>query len=298
MVVQLRLGQYELDNDFIFGTRTPYAVPNDFLVNEFGVEPGEIRSVDSEMPQEDGTQFGVDYRGGMNLVWRINLWKKGQPALDDLAVMERAWKNPNKRLTPGEVTVLRMNKQGRTRLVYGRPRNCSPQYGMVENGWCPIDASFLCIDETFYDDEQSIMEMEMANPPVSGLRMPLRTPMRVSQSQPTFGSFSVGGDKETWPTFLIQGPVINPKVEIYGQYVFELNVALLSHEIISIDPRPWRRLTLLNGEKSRSGRYTSASATPPEMALPPGDYFAAFTGTDITLSSKLTIGWRNAYSTP
>lgn len=50
MVATLRLGQYELANDFTFGTRTPYAVPNDFLVGEFGVEQGEIRSFDSEMP--------------------------------------------------------------------------------------------------------------------------------------------------------------------------------------------------------------------------------------------------------
>jgi hypothetical protein len=297
-VDQLRLGQYQLGNDFTFGTRSRYAVPNDFLVNSFELENGSIDDVDDSMPGEDGTIFGIDYREGQTISFKLYLWRKGQPALDDLAKIRNAWRGDSVRKRPGAVTTLRMNKQNRTRLVYGRPRRFSPTFGAIERGWAPIDCDFKCVDEAFYDDVQNYHTMGMGAPPTAGLVAPFTIPLVVFQYETAAGSFRINGDMETWPTFTIKGPCVNPTVEILNHFKFSMNVALYHTDVLTIDPRPWRRTTLLNGELNRSGRFTAESVSLPDMKLPPGQHSMRYKAFDESLASTVTIGWRNAYSTP
>lgn len=300
MAQTLRLGQYDMDG-FVFGTRTPFAVPSDFLVNDFQIDEGAIDDVDDVMPFEDGTIFGVDTRSGQNITFKVYLWKKGQPALDDLTRMRTAWRGDSVRFRSGLVTTLRMNKQGRTRLVYGRPRRFAPTFGRMELGWGEVDCDFKCVDENFYDDVQRELDLEMGALPTAGLVAGFTLPATISQFAPAAGTFVIEGNNPTWPTFIIYGPVINPEITIINHYTIKLNVNLNHTETISIDPRPWRRLTFKTSAGltyNQSGRYTVDSPTMREMSLPPGVHNMTYRGIDETLSSHVTIGWRNAYSTP
>lgn len=298
MVNDLKLGQYELGGSFVFGTRSRFLAANDFLVNTFDMDNGAIDDVDTDMPMEDGTMFGIDIRGGQTLAWKIFLWKRGQTALDDLGRFRRAWRGDDVRKRAGAVTTLRMNKQNRTRLVYGRPRRWTPTFGAVERGWAPVTCDFKCVDECFYDDVQSFHSMSMSVPPTAGLTAPFVTPLVVFQYQPAAGVFIVNGDMDTWPIFTIQGPCVNPEIEILNQYKFSMNVSLYHTDILTIDTRPWRRTVLLNGQLNRSGRFTADSASLPDMQLRPGVHSMRYRAWDETLSSIATVGWRHAYSTP
>lgn len=300
MAENLKLGQYDM-NGFIFGTRTPFAVPNNFLVEDFQISEGEISTVDESMPYEDGTVFGVDTRTGQTLKFKINLWKKGKEALTDLGAMKAAWRADSVRKRSNAVVTLRMNKGGTTSLVYGRPRRFAPEYGAVERGWAPIDCDFKCVDENFYSDEQKSLTLSMGIKPSSGLQAGFTLPATITQFAPASGQFIILGDVRTNPVFIFKGPVTNPVVKINDEYTIKLNITLDFSQSFTIDPRIWRRfafITTAGNNYFRPNALSVDSPTMQEMSLSPGLHSMSYTGVDPTLTSSVTIGWRDASTSP
>lgn len=298
MAAELRKGQYEIGDDLVFGTRTPFAVPNQYLVQNFGVDYGDIDSVDTPMPNEDGTRFGEDFHTGMLLSFTINLWKKGQDARDDLATLQSAWDRKELRSNPGAVTTLRMSKGNRTSLVYGRPRRFKPTWGAVELGWCPIDCDFQASDEYFYDDEVQVETIGLVEAPTAGLTAPFTVPFVLAQRTISQNVIVVGGTEPTWIMMQIRGPINEPELEVDGERWWALNDSLTYADDVSIDPRHWQRMTLKNGTQNMAGKYTTDSVMLREMRLEPGEHLVVFKGIDPTLRSYVTLSWRNARKSP
>lgn len=298
MGASLRKGQYELDDNFVFGTRSPFAVRNQYLVGSFGVDQGDIQTVDSPIPNEDGTVFGEDFHGGMLVNFEINLWKKGQDALYDLAQIQSKWDLPRLRATPNEVTQLRMNKGSRTSVVYGRPRRFKAEYGAVELGWCPITADFQCVDELFYSDEVTVEEVGLAIVPSAGLSFPNTAPFVITQYAESQFVIEVGGTEPTWVTQVVQGPISDAELRVDGERWWKLTKPLNSSDTLSIDPRPWRRLSLLNGTMNWSNAYTPDSMMLRQFKLDPGEHEVVLFGVDPTLRGKVQLSWRDAQKTP
>lgn len=297
-VTGLKNGQYELGG-LVFGTRSLWQVANKYLIQKFDVAEGAATVGDVPLPNEDGIRFGVDFRGGMILNFDMSLWNKGrEQAYDDLSIIRSMWIHPQWRTTAGEVTTLRMNRGGRTRRVYGRPRSFKDEYGAIERGFAPITANFQCIDESFYDDLELTQTIGLANPPTAGLVLPTTAPVRIQQYASAYTNVTIGGDKPTWPVYKIQGPITNPAFMVDQQYTVQLLVSLNHTQWIIIDPRPWRRLTLQNDTINKSGDYTATSPVMRDLKIDPGLHDIVFTGIDPTLTATLTIGWRPAWSTP
>jgi hypothetical protein len=296
-VTGLHVGQYELGG-LKFGTRSPWIVQNNYLVQSFDITEGGATVGDVPYPNEDGTKFGVDFNTGQTLTFDMSVWMKGEQGYDAVSLLQSMWKHPKWRKIPNSVTTLRMNRGGRTRRVYGRPRRFKPTYGAIERGWAPITADFQCADESFYDDLETVHEIGLANPPTAGLVLPTTVPLHLESYAAAYTNITVEGDKPTWPVFTIEGPVTNPSFTFDNDWTVTLLISLTHQDVLSIDTRPWARLTLQNGTINRSGYYSSTSPILREIAMEPGLHDIVYNGIDVTLTSKLTIGWRSAWSTP
>lgn len=306
-------GQYEI-NGFVFGTRDIWWKPNPYLVKTFGITPGTLlsgaggsltggsttTSSDASLPSEDGTKFGRDYYTGMLLSLSIEVWQRGTHVYDEIGALKGVWRARALRETSTTVTTLRMRNGDRTRLVYGRPRNFKETYGAVEHGFAPIDCDFQCVDEVFYDDVLTIQDIGLQNPPVDGLTFPNTLPFRLAQFQENFTTVHVGGDSETWPMFVIHGPVTNPTIQYDNTWVITLLTSIDHTQTITIDPRPWFRRTQLSGAgiTNLSGAYTQDSPVMREMRFAPGQHTVLYGGLDPTLTSYLTVSWRSANGSP
>lgn len=314
--INLQEGQYEIGG-LVFGTRDPRRVKNPYLVTAFDITPGTLiagtggnlssssgsagtYTADASYPNEDGTKFGQDYYTGQLLTWSIDVWQRNKMVYDQIGALKGIWRNKAFRNTSNVVTTCRICRGGRTRLAYGRPRNFKETYGEVERGWSPIDCDFQCTDECFYDDEIKIQNIGIQNPPVDGLTFPATVPWVLSQYQENYTTVHVEGDLDTWPMFVIHGPISNPTIQYDNDWQIELLVSLDHTQTVTIDPRPWFRRTLLQGAaiKNISGAYTQDSPVMRNMRFSPGRHTVLFGGLDSSLTSYVTVSWRDAYGTP
>ncbi len=315
MTLELVDGNYEID-EFVFGTRDPRMNFNPYLVEKFDITPGTLitgiggnlsdsgsggtDTPDSSLPNEDGIKFGQDYYTGMILGFSVNVWHRYHQVYDNIGKFKSVWRNPKLRQTSNAVTALRMCRGGRTRVVYGRPREFKETYGEVERGWSPIDCNFQCVDEKFYDDEVKTQRIGIENPPVNGLTFPATAPFRLQQFRESYTTVHIGGDLPTWPLFEIYGPCVNPVIQFDNDWTLTLLVGLDHTQYITIDPRPWRRMTLKNGvvADNISGAYTQDSPVMREMQITPGQHTILFSAVDPSLTSYINVSWRSAYLTP
>lgn len=125
-----------------------------------------------------------------------------------------------------------------------------------------------------------------------GLRFPLVTRGYTTSAN----TFEVAGEEATWPVITIQGPVLNPTVEVAGKFRFSAATSLKYDESLTIDTRPGRQTVLRNG--SRIASLTRTSSLLSDAALPPGSYTFTLSGSSSTGAPTAQITWRSAYSTP
>lgn len=317
MTVSLIDGNYEIGG-FVFGTRDPRRNPNPYLVESLDITPGTLitgmggnlsassggsggtNTADASLPNEDGQKFGQDYYTGMILTFNINVWQRHQQVYDKIGSLKGVWRRREFRQTSNLVTTLRMCRGGRTRLVYGRPRNFKESYGEVEQGWSPITADFQCADEHFYSDDLQVRTIGIDNPPVNGLALPTTVPFSLQQFQESYTTVRVRGDAPTWPMIEIFGPCANPVISYDNKWTIKLLAELNHTQSITIDPRPWIRLTLKRGVgiQNISGKYTVDSPTMKQIRMDPGQHTIVYRATDPSLTSYINVNWRDAYLTP
>lgn len=283
---------YELDG-FIFGEGT------DYLVHDLEVGEPELVTNDAALPRQDGMRFGRDYRGGRILTFEIILLSgTGLTAITQLGALETAWLADTTRATPGAVSILTLTRAGRTRRVYGRPRRFAVASERDRFGWFSVLADFQTVDHLFYADAELSAVVGMAAPSVGGLIGPLIGPIDAESAGEGVQSLFVGGTIPAWMGVKIRGPIVDPTIEVVGQWSAQLRVTLASDQWLMIDPTPWNRAVRRNDGANLAGAFTASSQRLSQMRIRPGQQQVLLRGLDPTGTASAELFVRETFSSP
>jgi hypothetical protein len=289
-VAELADRQFELDG-YVFGPGAPVEVS----VVDFGSP--EIRQHDTPLPRGDGTRFGRDYRDGRLVTFELATNQDGgDTALAALSALQRAWLADPVRSAPGAVSVLRYRVAGRTRRVYGRPRRFAADSRLYRSGRVDVTCDFQCVDHLFYDDVEFSTSISIAPPATGGLVEPLTDPLTATAATAGQGEVVVAGDAPAWLVARINGPILDPVVEVVGVWSARLRVDLASDEWITVDSTLWNRGVLRNGAVNAAGIFTQDSPRLSQWRLPTGQHEMVLRGVDGTGTAALLASWRTKHS--
>ncbi|RSS97263.1 hypothetical protein EF903_01710 [Streptomyces sp. WAC05292] len=290
--------------NFTFGTvRSGF-----FLVDPYEISTGDTDTGDTPMPRQDGIRFGQDFKPAATVTFELAVDTVGagmtnatrhRENLAALSVMKQAWDAEAIRRRFAAPAVLRTVQGGRARRFYGRPRKFAPAASrLTRKGHTPVVATFACLDDTAYDDVEQTVRVDLVPPPHRGLVGPLTTPLTMTGTSTSRapGQVTVGGTKPTWPVITIYGPISQPVCEVMGKWKVSLDLSLGENERVIIDPRPWARTVLRNGNASVAGSLYRSSPLLPELRLPLGTQDFVLRGIDSTGSAFMTVAWRDAYA--
>lgn len=289
---------------FTFGTiRSGY-----YMLEQHEIAYGDTDAGDTPLPRADGIRFGQDFKAAATITFEVgvdavddSLTQQGRHGanLDRLSVMGQAWDAEALRLRFATPATLSTMQGGRARRYYGRPRKWAPAASkLTRQGYTPVVCTFACQDDTAYDDIEQITRVDIHPPPHRGLVGPLTTPLTMTgeSSGKVAGDVTVGGTKPTWPVITFWGPITQPACEIVGRWKASLNLTLGAGERVVIDPRPWARTVLRNGNASVAGLLYRGTPRLEDMRLPVGRQDFVLRGTDPTGTAYMTVAWRDAYA--
>lgn len=285
--------QYAID-EFVFGYGTRYPV------YAFDVSYPEVTSQDVATPREDGITMGVDRLGSMMISIDLEVeagTTSENEAVDLLHEIRRQWYGSDKRLTPQAYQVLsyRTGGAGEQRRVYGRGRVFTP--ASLENahvGLIGCSAQFLCAQPYFYSDTEFRDITTLIPETAGGLVLPTTVPFTLSSSGGS-GSrgFRVDGIEPAWLAVRINGPLINPVVEVSGEYAFQLLTAIPAGDSVLVDPQPWSRTVRRQSDGANlSGTLSGTSAWLADMRVTPGFHEIVLRGSDPTGTASAEVYWR------
>ncbi|MFJ6136479.1 hypothetical protein [Kitasatospora sp. NPDC092286] len=261
------------------------------------------RSTAQPIPGEDGSYPGRDLLGVRTLRIQAGIRTPGDPAaaLDLFAQLEATADSPV-RLEPGATDVLRIRRPGRpASRLFGRVASVrAVSMARAVHGWIPVHITFEGLDPAWYADEVSgvNLPLDTSNRDKEGFTAPLRAPLTAGTADPESrpGRAVNNGNRPSWPTIRITGPVVNPKVWIEGHpdAVLEFEpLALGDSEWIGIETRPGTRWVTRNGQGSAAGLLTRRSRLD-AFAIPPGLSDIRWSAQDATNTSRLSVTWRSA----
>lgn len=280
-------------------TPVEFGLGKDVFVHPEGFDPGttDYRAQDLEIPHEDGVAFGRDF--ATPSAWTFEMSTNGSdPAtsLEMARTLALVWKNPTVRQTPGKRAILRYRMAGRTRRIYGRPRRWADTYdNKLLSGTHQIVADFQRADIMHYDDGLSYHAIDILPAEGGWLVAPLVAPLSTIAGTERDSGFTVGGDSPTWPRILFNGPVLNPYVTIDGKKI-ALTMNLVAGQQAVIDTAPWARTVIRYPDLANISGNLTRDTRMAQMALIPGAHELTFGGTDPSGTSKVTVQWRNAWS--
>lgn len=286
---------YEI-GDLAFGRGTLYPISS----VDFGVPDLTAGTISS--PRADGLRFGRDYYQGRTITFQGNIWtRRSNPgsriaALDALEAIQTAWQPDDVRMTPGAVVQLRMRRGDRSRCVFGRPGRFATTTGRTTMGWIPFTCQFDCVDHYIYDDAENQHIIPFIPDSLGGLIGPLIGPIISSPPGVGSGLVPITGSKPSWMTYRIQGPIIDPQVEVTDVWKAKLNLTLASDRYVVVDPVPWSRSVRMDDGSNAAGLFTADSVRLSSMRLSPGNNEVVLRGTDPTGTASVIVYWRNTYS--
>lgn len=294
MTTPLRDFSYEIAaSDFTFGRGTNVHVES----VDFGETTMELATV--AQPRADGVRFGRGYFRGRVIIFTGNILNRSSEtaAPETLDQLSTAWQPDEIRLTPGAVTSLRWNRAGRTRRVYGRPTRVASTSGRTTQGWIPFVAEFQCVDHLYYSDAEAVEVISIIPPEVGGLEGDLIGDLIASSEGAGQRGLLSQGTKPGWLICQVNGPIINPTIEMVGRWKIELDLTLASDQYVIVDPTPWNRSVLRNDNANMSGAIRSGnSARLSQMKIFPGVNEVLLRGVDPTGTSSVKVYWRDAYT--
>jgi hypothetical protein len=313
-----------------------------YCLNEPEVTFSDLDLADAPLPGEDGVRMGRDYQrnatvtfelgvdgvdGPIDLHWPMRPWSRGdrigdwttmgaalaahmkrdqgpyQWGSDGLDMLRQVWHADSIRGKAGRVAWLLHTTAGRTRQMYGRPREFAIAHSrLTRQGYTPVVCKFVAVDDRFYDqtekDEELYDRKFMGRPARPGRWMPGAG----WQSKKT-ALLKQLGKINTYPYIEIHGPCKNPKITIPNLWTVQLSLTIADGERVVIDPRPWvRTVTHYKGTTSKSvaDKLTRSSPRLAKMFLPPGYWTASFSFTNAAAFSlegpRVRIAWRDAYA--
>lgn len=285
----------EDDGGFRFGRGTNYHVEH----VDFG--DAEIRTNDEFITREDGERFGRDYMGGRTITFTINILTRNGDGAALYAKMERAWRTNDTgggptRHRSGVMSRLRMNRHGRPKFVYGRPRAIAPTTGRVDQGWIPVTCTFKTESHRYYEDALKQNSITVVPPTSGGFMWPITFPLATVPLSTQADIVQVLGDEDSWLVSRIDGPIANPIIDVVNYWQIKCNFTLGPTDYVEIDPRPWRRIVRKNGTIPMRGAFTTDSRRLSGQWVPPGVHQVVLRGTDPTGTARLTTSWHNTYT--
>ncbi|MEU5383217.1 hypothetical protein [Kitasatospora cineracea] len=263
------------------------------------------RTSEAPIPGEDGSYPGRDLLGPRTLRLTAGIRTPGDPgaALDLFADLERA-ADSDTRLTPGATAILRIKRPGQlVRCQFGRVISAeAASLARALYGWLPIEVVFSGLDPAWYSDTTSGVTLSLDVSPSrrQGFTAPVRTPVTCGSADPKSrpGWAINEGSRRTWPTLRITGPVVSPRVWVEGATGAVLDFPTLvlgAGEWIDIETRPGTRTVLRNGLGSAAGALSRTSRLD-QFTIPPGRSEIRWDAVDSTNTARLTVTWRNAYT--
>lgn len=261
------------------------------------LDSSDTRSDDSDMPRSDVTVFGQDFRGGRTVTFQMEAMTEGpdletreQVVTDLVDQMMAVWDGDAVAKTGGAVATLRSHTN---RVAFGRPRTPVADMARSFQGRATVTAEFRTVNNLWYGPQQT-QSVGLVPAYTGGMQVPLVLPMVLEAGESSTSEFiDVGGVVATplWAT--IKGPIINPIIELVGQWRFGFETTLAYDETILVDTRPWRPRILRNGS---SAIATDAQSTPLlRSAVPPGRYELVLRGTAPTGLPSANVAWRDAH---
>lgn len=197
-------------------------------------------NVDQQHATDDAILMGRDLLGGRDLTFTLttvpdpNDLTPEDTALDKISEFAAIWRAFYTSKQPGQYAILTNNH--RSRFVWGRPRNFSPKNAQLRRGVVQYIAVFHAITPDFYKTPAVDLS------PVRTVSLP----------------WAVGGDIATFPRITFTGPFSTASLTwtpggLFTPWTITLNHALLAHDQVEIDTRPWIRSATGTGNEPRNG---------------------------------------------
>ncbi|TDW69180.1 hypothetical protein EDF51_106164 [Curtobacterium sp. PhB25] len=277
------------DGIILFGpqsSRYPFAI-----APELGDPDRETQ--DSSLPGVDGTFFGIDTTAGQTIAFGLTaVGETDEEARQLYAALRRVWRADSIRSTPGAMAKL-THPSGRS--TFGRPRRFTPAFYPDAAGAVGATLDFATSDDLWYD-EPDYIRVPLAVSQSGGLVEPLVEPLVAYGSTTAANTFTVKGEVPTWPVITIEGPIVNPTVEVTGRFRFTAATSLRYDETLVIDTRPGRQSVLRNG--TQIAALTRSSTLLTDASLPPGNYTLLLSGSSSSGAPTARADWLAAYPTP
>ena len=265
--------------------------------------PGTVthRHTDQPAPKIDAMLFGIDLQTPP--LWTFTLWTNTTTTADALAALDplaKCWNAKPVRSVPGAVSELRYSIAGRSRSVFGRPRQFTPVPTAPNQGRIDVVADFQLAENISYDVDtnQASVGINPSTITGTGFSFPIKFPIYAATTPiARTGEAIIGGSAPTWVTVTMTGPVGNPWVQI-GDQRFALTGTVAVNETITLTGQPWS-LTGQQGIYSSTSGYRSSMLDPrsrlSQLRFDPGTYPVTFGGFDTTGTATASVSWRNAY---
>lgn len=275
-------------NGVLLGDGTPYS-----LVQVTGLlEAPEVRTSDRSRLRRHGLTAGDDFLGGRAVAVTVEVYSASDAAFaTDMAALLAATVPGN---SAGELPLVFQIPGvagGGKRFVSARLRRRS----------APVDLQYLyrapVVELEFqttspYFVENALQTATSVLPSAAGgLTFNATFPLLFGAAA-TGGTISAtnSGNFDTYPTFRIDGPVVNPRITnaTTGE-TLALNITLATGEFLTIDSD--QRTILLGGTASR---YSSLDSSSVWWDLAPGTSNVTFRAATST-AAVLTMTWRSAW---
>jgi len=282
------------DYQFQLG-EVPFGLGYDVRVESLDLGTSDTRTGDAD-GYGDFRRFGRDRKTPQT--WSFVMHTRGADeasALESLARLEAAWDAETERGIPGAVVPLRYQFAGRTRVVFGRPRNFHvvPATSM-RVGHLQITGDFDRVDTMYYEDVEQSATLGLGASSVGGYKTPWVTPLRSLQANSArVNQIYVGGTAPTWGIIEFTGGMSNPWVEV-SDWRVQLTQTIPYDDAVRIDPRPWKR-TVTRKDGAHVPGWLSVRSRMGVMKLDPGYHEARFGASGSVGDVLVKVRWFNAH---
>ena len=257
---------------------------------------------DASSDRDDGVWFGEDYiePGEITVSVKIDFTDAPYPveecarlAMVARSELARVWRADSVRRRAGALAELHMGGQY---IIEGRPRRARFDDADQNVGLIYAELPFVPAHPGAYlagpEGGWESVTLGLIPAQIGGIKGPLRAPLRTSVESSRAAPVTVGGDTDAWPVIEIRGPLQSKaEVEAVSQWRLILNRALAFNETATIDTRPGRRSTRLNGRPTQLLDPRSSALA--ELSLTPGPNVIALRGASIEGTAAVSVRWRN-----
>lgn len=281
-MTDLREGQWQI-GDLKFGKGTQISISGMDQVG-YEVTPG-----DYPIPQSDEIRFRRDFIKPGVLQFELSIVDNYvlpgfegavnyEPADELLERFSREWRADEVRREWGWVKPLTYRGPGKTRMLFGRPRNLASDRRKSRSGWYGLTCSYQLSDSLSYSED------------VTSIPVQVGVESSIARDD---------GQAPSWLTVYFSGPATNPVFQI-GPNLVSMDVTLSTGDILVLAAAPWERRAVVyraSGTDENVGwRMIDGSAFLEDLRLPEKKTWSVkVTASGTSSETHCVVGWREAY---